>query len=242
MENRCSIVIQDRTNLVDGVEQALLDYIVDNKLVVGDPIPYESELSQVMGVARHVVREALSRLKSRGIIVGKKHCGMTLSEPQIGNEMDKAVIPQLLSKKTLVDLLELRFALELSIVPMIFERVTEDDIKDLKSILSSNGVEGDILSVDFEQTFHSRIYSITGNVVMENILKVLIPVFRYIHDNFSDFGVFSDSIRERGLHSSHSDIIDALESRDSEKYSDVMRRHLMAYSMYIEKFKKVTHF
>ena len=238
MEKNKPIVLQSGVNLVDGVEQALLDYIVENKLAVGDSIPYENELSELTGASRHVVREALSRLKSRGIVVGKKHCGMRLAEPCIGSELDKAVVPQLLSVKTLVDLLELRITLEQSIVPMILARITDADIADLKRILDAKGTDDVVQSVDFEQEFHSRIYSITGNAVMVNIMKVLLPVFRYIHDNVSDFRKFNDGIKNSGPQGSHDDIVQAIESRDPARLALMMKLHLSSYVMYAEEFRR----
>ena len=47
--------------LVDQVEDKLLNYFRSQDLKVGDSIPNEIELSSALGVARSVLREALSR-------------------------------------------------------------------------------------------------------------------------------------------------------------------------------------
>ena len=49
--------------LVDQVEDKLLNYLKEKDLRTGDPIPNELELAAALGVARSVLREALSRLK-----------------------------------------------------------------------------------------------------------------------------------------------------------------------------------
>ena len=54
--------------LVDQVEDKLLNYFRSQDLKVGDSIPNEIELSSALGVARSVLREALSRLKMMGMI------------------------------------------------------------------------------------------------------------------------------------------------------------------------------
>ena len=46
--------------LVDQVEDKLLNYFRSQDLKVGDSIPNEIELSSALGVARSVLREALS--------------------------------------------------------------------------------------------------------------------------------------------------------------------------------------
>ena len=54
--------------LVDQVEDNLLTYFRTKDLRAGDAIPNEMELAAALGVARSVLREALSRLKMVGMI------------------------------------------------------------------------------------------------------------------------------------------------------------------------------
>ena len=53
----------NQTTLIDQVEDSLLTYFKKNDLGRGDSIPNENSLAAELGVARSVVREALSRLK-----------------------------------------------------------------------------------------------------------------------------------------------------------------------------------
>ena len=52
--------------LVDQVEDSLLNYFREHDLRIGDSIPNELDLAAALGVARSVLREALSRLKMMG--------------------------------------------------------------------------------------------------------------------------------------------------------------------------------
>ena len=54
--------------LVDQVEDRLLNYLKEKDIRTGDSIPNELELAAALGVARSVLREALSRLKMMGMI------------------------------------------------------------------------------------------------------------------------------------------------------------------------------
>lgn len=58
----------NQTTLIDQVEDSLLTYFKKNDLGRGDSIPNENSLAAELGVARSVVREALSRLKMMGLI------------------------------------------------------------------------------------------------------------------------------------------------------------------------------
>ena len=65
--------------LVDKVEEKLRDYFREMDLMPGDPIPKEMELAESLGIARSVLREALSRLRMLGLIKSRTKRGMITS-------------------------------------------------------------------------------------------------------------------------------------------------------------------
>ena len=67
----------NQTTLIDQVEDSLLTYFKKNDLGRGDSIPNENSLAAELGVARSVVREALSRLKMMGLIQPSEHIATT---------------------------------------------------------------------------------------------------------------------------------------------------------------------
>jgi DNA-binding FadR family transcriptional regulator len=50
------------------VRDRIRDYIIDNRLRGGDPLPSESSLAARLGVSRNAVREGLRSLEAQGII------------------------------------------------------------------------------------------------------------------------------------------------------------------------------
>ena len=84
--------------LVDQVEDNLLTYFRTKDLRAGDAIPNEMELAAALGVARSVLREALSRLKMVGMIETRTRRGMILTEPSILGGMKRVVDPRILSE------------------------------------------------------------------------------------------------------------------------------------------------
>ena len=67
-----------KVTLVDMVEQKLLDFFSEGSYGPGSAIPSEVKLSEELGVARSVLREALSRLKMMGIIESRTKRGMII--------------------------------------------------------------------------------------------------------------------------------------------------------------------
>ena len=169
-----SLKIDGQTiTLVDQVEEKLLTYFKDQNMNVGDPIPNEVELSTALGVARSVLREALSRLKMMGMIESRTRRGMILAEPSILGGMKRAIDPRILSKNSLFDLLGFRVALEIGISSDIFRRITPKDISELENIVNIGIALGNNeYANDSEYTFHSKLYEITGNKTIEQFQNI----------------------------------------------------------------------
>lgn len=73
----------DNLSLVDKVEARILAFFKENGLRPGDAIPKELEFAESLGVSRTVVREALLRLRTLGLVESKKHRGMILTQPML---------------------------------------------------------------------------------------------------------------------------------------------------------------
>ncbi len=212
-------------SLTDQVETKLLDLFKKEDLRSGDPIPKENELCEAMGVSRTVIREALTRLKTIGLIESKKNKGMILTEPDLLIGLDKLLQPKILSEETLQDMFEMRLALEMGIAELVFARIKPQDIVDLKAILKTEKDYKEDFEMDFEARFHGRIYAIARNNTLLRFQSMLLPIFKYVHDK----GL---KLKEEELpknYVTHSIIVKVLETGNPEKYRDAMKRHLKVH-------------
>ena len=78
---------------MDHVEKKIYEYIKGNELVPGDRIPHKRNLSEPLGVARSVLREALNRLKMIGVKYSRSRRGMFLCEPNLLGGMEWVIDP-----------------------------------------------------------------------------------------------------------------------------------------------------
>src|SRR5688572_17862591 len=65
-----------RRSVPDDVFDQVLAEVVDGEIPVGDPLPSERRLAEVLGVSRPAVREALQRMAQTGL-VQVRHGGAT---------------------------------------------------------------------------------------------------------------------------------------------------------------------
>ncbi len=228
--------------LVDWVESRIIKEIKDSKLTAGTEIPSEQELSEKYDVGRNVVREALSRLRMLGLIESRKRRGIVVSEPDVMYGFQKVINPYMLGKETILDLLAMRVSLEIGSANLIINNITDKDIEELKHIVAKErDIDGMKVDIGMEREFHSKIYAISGNRVMRDFLNTIIPVFKYVNENFEDFNQFNtDKDGSRRL-VRHKDLIPYLEARDVKGYQKAMEDHLIAYVDYLHnsKLKKV---
>jgi DNA-binding FadR family transcriptional regulator len=232
------LILEKPTTLVDSVEASINNYIKTNGLVAGDRLPSEEEFAESLGVSRNVVREALSRMKSFGMLSSRKKRGIVLQTVNVSDNFERLFDPHTLDRETLVDLMEIRLILEQSIVPLIFKRLSNEDIAALEEILSEEVVTRDgIIPIPNEQAFHSRIFDIAGNKTLSNLHSALFPLYRFAHDNIEEFNEFNTFIKKNNLKTTHRDLLEALKSRDQERYKKCLTNHLLAYEKYVEVFK-----
>jgi len=65
-----------RRSVPDEVFDQVLAEVVDGEIPVGDPLPSERRLAEVLGVSRPAVREALQRMTQTGLLQ-VRHGGAT---------------------------------------------------------------------------------------------------------------------------------------------------------------------
>lgn len=174
--------------LVDQVEDKLLNYLKEKDIRTGDSIPNELELAAALGVARSVLREALSRLKMMGMIETRTRRGMILTEPTILGGMKRVVDPRILGEEALFDILGFRIALEIGICSDIFRNITPEDISELEEIVKMGIVfENNEYAPVSEFTFHAKLYEITGNKTISEFQDIIHPVMIFVKKQIQGF-------------------------------------------------------
>ena len=212
MKNKIKINPIKNLSLADEVEMRILQFIKENSLKIGDSIPKELEFADALGVSRTVVREALLRLRTIGIIESRKHKGMILTQPDIIQNFEKVLETNLLGQQTLKDIFELRLILEMGMADLLFSRKTKEEN------------HSSIYTLDFEVAFHGKLYLISNNTTMQRFQNLLLPVFDYVHSvqNKSEIKFEYSS----GRFITHRDLLNELKNGSPESFRNAMRQHL----------------
>ena len=213
----------DTASLVDKVENRLVEILKEKNLKVGDSIPKELDLSEALGVSRTVVREALTRLRLMGLIETKKKSGSVITSPDLFGIMSKSMDPHILSQETLKEIFEIRLVLEIGMADFLFQRITKEDLEELKEIVAKepDATDHHLFNIDHEIAFHGKLYDITRNETLKKFQSMLLPVFDYVHHS----GLLGKpTLLQKYV--SHKGLVDILEHGTPEEFRNAMRFHL----------------
>ncbi|WP_420405806.1 FadR/GntR family transcriptional regulator [Nisaea sp.] len=121
------------TRLPDEVASSLIGAIENGQLKSGDRLPTEAELSKRFGVARTVVREAISLLRYDGLIDSRRGVGAFVTEKTSRSSF--RISPACFEKrKQIVKLLELRTGVQAGACALAATRRTRDEMQNIEAL------------------------------------------------------------------------------------------------------------
>lgn len=200
--------------LAERVFHQLQDAIVRGELAPGSKIT-EPGLSKVYGISRGPLREAMRRLEAHRLIERVPHVGARVVK---------------LSMKELLELFDLREALESMAARLAAEHMTRKEIAGLRDVLALHERQADLKSGEAyyqregDLDFHYRIVQGSHNGMLMNLLcDDLYYLVRLYRTQFSASGA-----RPQRAFVEHHRIVDAIEAGDAELAELLMRRHVSA--------------
>lgn len=211
-------------SLVDKVELRVIEFFKENNLVPGDSIPKEMEFAESLGVSRTVVREAILRLRTLGLVESRKHRGMILTQPDFIDNLERVLDPKILGDEALKNLFELRLIIEMGMADSLFARKTQKDLDELEKIVKTaeeKNIESNVFSLEHEIAFHGKLYQIAKNSTLQRFQVLLLPVFEFVHEqqDLNDGYVPTQVVTHRNL-------LDNLKVGSPETFRTAMRNHL----------------
>ncbi len=209
-------------SLAEVTADKLIAHIVERGLDKGDKLDNEKTLCEALNVGRSTLREAVSMLASRNILVVKHGSGIYVSD-KLGMVDDPFGFLFVRDKAKLVnDLLEFRRMVEPQICAKAALLATPEQVGALKAL--EDEVEELIHHGkphhEADAAFHALIGEISGNCVMPKITPII----------FSAVGLFIDvtgSVLKQETIDDHRALIAALEDHDPITASDAMLVHIM---------------
>src|ERR1700742_2911063 len=158
-------------NLTDRITSLLRQDIVSGKYEPGHQLPAGKDLSATFGVSITVVREALSRLKSDGLVASHQGKGVFVEEDAKARPFRLSTMEGRMS--SLRHIFELRMGVEMQAATLAAERRKATDLKAMLRCLkqmepNKNSFE-QALAADI--AFHLKIAQATHNPLIVSFMK-----------------------------------------------------------------------
>ena len=161
----------NRTTLSKQVLESIIQLLISGQMKPGDKLPTEMELMEILNVSRPVLREALSSLESLGVITRKTREG-TFFNNKISSHPFSIMLS--LAHDNLQAMVEARMALELGLITIAAEKISDEDLKRLKQTIEiiENNKDQNYGEADIE--FHRIIALSANNQIVEGMVDSLI--------------------------------------------------------------------
>ncbi|MBV2187080.1 MAG: FadR family transcriptional regulator [Rhizobium sp.] len=222
--------VERRPKLFETVVQTLRSQILAGEFAVGEKLPTESRMTEIFGVSRTVVREAVAVLAAEGLVEPRHGAGVfVLDHPTLKISAITADIGNRISQA--VNVLEVRMGIEIESAGLAAQRRSPSQAASIQEAF----FEFDRLLQRGEPTgkadfaFHREIAAATNNPFYVEILDALgdrtIPCDR--NSPWFSIEVLSEDYLSR-LQREHLLILQAISAGDADAARDAMRAHLKA--------------
>lgn len=208
-------------SLADITADRIIDLILKHHLEPGTKLPTEAELTQLLGVGRSSIREAVRRLETRNILEVRQGSGIFVSKKRGVPEDPLGITFMGDQTRAALELSDIRLMLEPEFAAIAAIRATDEQLFELQKRCEK--VE-ELIRVgenyrDADIEFHHYIARCSGNHVMENIVPVISSSVRISIQQTED--AFSQYTFEE-----HRKILGAIMRRDSIGARFCMAEHL----------------
>lgn len=160
-------------HLSDRVADVLITEIRTGRLAVGKKLPTEAALAAQFSVSRTVIREAVSRLKSLGLVDSRQGSGVFVKDAGFSPLNFDA--KHTASKQAVIQMVEVRRALEAEVAGLAAQRRTQADLKRIRQAIAAleKAVQAGGDGVDEDIQYHRAIAEAARNPFLIGTLEYL---------------------------------------------------------------------
>lgn len=204
----------ERSVLSTQVSKVIISGLLEGRLRPGDRL-VENDLSDLLGVSRSPIREALTELAQSGIIVREPGRGGRI------REWTRADLEDLFGVRSVLEGYAMRLAIP-RFTPK-HKRAFEQTIAGMRRA----GTRDDYLAmIELDLEFHQLLWQLSGNLLLQQVLDGLSQQFRlFLTMNWKFHGGLEK------VADNHVDLLETLASGDMSRAEEAIRQHVVVERM-----------
>jgi DNA-binding FadR family transcriptional regulator len=215
--------LRTRPTLNEIVRDYVKQYILDQGLIAGDPLPTETQLAQDLGVARGSVREAIKALQSLGIVEVRHGDGLYVRPYSFDPILETLGYGMRFDTKTLAELAQIRVLLERAAIEDAVETLGAEDLARLEELLTdwrARIESGQPHVAKLDEEFHRILYGALNNQTFMKLFEVFWIAFENLDDP-----IIHDARPPQQEYAYHRAIFDAIQAGDADLARHLMTQH-----------------
>lgn len=199
-----------KRSLVDIALEQIRQRIDNGTWPLGQRLPPEPELAEIIGISRNTVREAVRVLTFSGVLDVRQGDGTYVRACA-----DPLAAMQALARSSVEQALEARGMIEIEASRLAALRRTEDDLVDLRVALAASAARSGHEDLEdyivHDLAFHQRVVDSAHNPVLSQLYRYFSQVIRVGLER-----TISDPERPQPSFDLHRDLLDAIERQDAD--------------------------
>lgn len=215
-----------RTSVVEQAIDRIYDLILTQNLRENDRLPPERQLSEMLGISRNSLREAIRVLDMMGVLRVDQGSGMVIEASRVAESVGRHLsFALLLNREKLFELFEARLVIETECAGLAAGKATVEEVEEMKRVyseLTSMGTDRET-GIQLELKLHNLVAKAARNSVLEKILSSLEDLLRESRETT----VPASGVTQRTIESQER-IIGAIARKDPAAARAFMYEHISA--------------
>jgi GntR family transcriptional repressor for pyruvate dehydrogenase complex len=194
----------------------------------GQRLPSLRELGETLGVGQSTIREALSSLKTIGLVTIKQGEGTFVAKFEPHEILSVFETIQPVTKQDIIELLEVRKIIEVGAVRLAAKRRTEDQLQQMESALleMEAALSNGDLGAEADHKFHFAISQAAHNEILSSVMASISETMEKVL-RASRQKLYQTAGVPEMLYREHRDIYQAISDRHSGQAEEAMLYHLI---------------
>lgn len=212
------------------LKAAIRQIVLDRGLQAGDPMPTETTLTELLGVSRGSLREALKSLQALGIVETRHGSGSYVGSLSFAPMADGLAFHSQLGElpsrlAVAADLVDIREILETVLIRRVALSANDELISDLRKISESMAASVGMQEAwdeynELDLDFHRRLYADLGNEIVLQLLEAFWAALSDVRSLMPEpFEERSEAARK------HEAIALAVDAHDPDAAESAMKHH-----------------
>ena len=215
-------------SLGERVSLKLVELIESREFQEGERLPAESHLAERFGVSRPIIREALSRLRSQGLVVSRRGSGSYVQRSGASAAPAETPFGPLTSMAQVRKCFEFRAAIEGDAAYHAAQNGNAGTLAAVRAALDKleAAMLGRLVGISSDYEFHVAIARASGNSFFAVVMLQLQTPIEFTMNLARSLSLTRTTEHMMTIQGEHVGIFRAIEAGDGESARRLMRAHL----------------